>query len=57
MLGLGMAEVMVLLVVGLLLFGNQLPNMARWLGKSIAEFQREANNLTSDLKGPSNPLH
>ena len=57
MFGLGMAEVVVILVIGLLLFGNQLPRMARWMGKSLAEFQREANNLTSDLKGPGNSIH
>ncbi len=56
MLGLGMAEVAVILVIGMLLFGSQLPKMARWLGKSISEFQREANSLTNDLNGSTDPL-
>jgi len=38
MFGLGTAEVVVLLVIGLLLFGNQLPGLARSLGKFLTEF-------------------
>ena len=52
MFGLGTAEVVVLLVVGLLLFGNQLPRLARSLGKTVVEFRREANALTEELHDP-----
>ena len=52
MFGLGMAEVAILLVIGLLLFGNRLPDIARWLGRSIVEFRREASVLTEELRGP-----
>jgi len=45
MFGIGMGELLVLLALGLLLFGNQLPRVARSLGGSVAEFRREANNL------------
>ena len=44
MFGLGMPEIVVLLVVGLLLFGNRLPEIARWLGKTIVEFRKELGN-------------
>lgn len=51
MFGLGMAEVVVICVIGLLLFGSQLPSIARSLGKSVREFQNEANNFRNDLEG------
>jgi sec-independent protein translocase protein TatA len=44
MFGLGMAEVIVLFVIGLLLFGNRLPGIARSLGKSLMEFRKELNS-------------
>jgi len=53
MFGLGTAEVLVLLVVGLLLFGNQLPRLARSLGKGLVEFRQEVKGLSDDLGRPS----
>jgi sec-independent protein translocase protein TatA len=50
MFGLGMAEVLVIVAVGLLLFGNKLPGVARSLGKALVEFKREANGITEDLR-------
>ena len=47
-LGIGAPEIVVVLVVGLLLFGNKLPSMARSLGNALAEFRREANGLADD---------
>ena len=49
MFGLGTAEIVVILVVALLLFGNKLPDLARWLGKTLVEFKKEADNITHDL--------
>ena len=50
MFGLGTAEIVVLLVVALLLFGNKLPDMARWLGKTVVEFKKETDSITRDLR-------
>jgi sec-independent protein translocase protein TatA len=47
--GLGVTEVIVVLVIALFLFGHKLPEAARWLGKSFVEFKKEATNLTQDL--------
>ncbi len=44
MFGLGMTEVLVLCIIGLLLFGNRLPGVARSLGKSLTEFRKELNS-------------
>jgi sec-independent protein translocase protein TatA len=50
MFGLGMAEVLIIVAVGLLLFGNKLPQLARSLGKTIVEFKKEASGITEDLR-------
>jgi len=52
MFGLGPVEIIIILVLGLLLFGNQLPALARTLGKTIAEVRQETNGLSDDLRGP-----
>jgi TatA/E family protein of Tat protein translocase len=49
MFGLGTAEILVLLVLALVLFGNRLPDLARWMGRTLVEFRKEANNLSEDL--------
>jgi sec-independent protein translocase protein TatA len=47
--GLGPGEIIVLAAVGLLLFGNRLPELARSLGKSMKELQRGMHGLEDDL--------
>jgi len=48
--GLSTSEVLVLLAVGLLLFGNRLPDMARSLGKSFMEMQKGMRGLEEDVR-------
>jgi sec-independent protein translocase protein TatA len=50
MFGLGAGELIVVLAVGLLLFGNRLPGLARSLGKTLVEFKKEATNFQDDLR-------
>ena len=40
MFNLGTAEILVLLLIGLVLFGNRLPGLARSLGKGLVEFKQ-----------------
>lgn len=40
MFGIGSGEILIFAVIGLLLFGNKLPDAARNLGKSLGEFKR-----------------
>ena len=47
--GLGPTEVIVLAAVGLLLFGNRLPELARSLGKGMKAFREGMNGLEDDL--------
>jgi TatA/E family protein of Tat protein translocase len=50
MFGLGFGELAVILVVGMFLFGSQLPRMMRSLGSTVAEFRREARSLEEDAR-------
>lgn len=45
----GPAEMIVLLVVGLLLFGRRLPETGRSLGQGIQEFKKGLRDATDDL--------
>jgi Tat protein translocase TatB subunit len=50
MFGIGMTELMVILVVGLLVLGpKRLPGVARSLGRSLAEFRRASNDLRREF--------
>jgi sec-independent protein translocase protein TatA len=46
---LGMSEVVVLLALGLLLFGNRLPEMARSVGRGIRELKQGLSGFEDDL--------
>jgi sec-independent protein translocase protein TatA len=49
-LGLSASEVLILLAVGLLLFGNRLPDLARSLGKGIVELQKGMRGIEEDMR-------
>lgn len=49
--GLGPMEMIVLVVLGVLLFGRKLPDVGRYLGKSIVEFRKGVKGLEDDVEG------
>lgn len=46
---LGASEIIVLVIIGVLLFGRKLPDVGRYLGKSIVEFKKGVKGLEDDL--------
>ena len=49
MLGIGPMELMIVLLIALLLFGNRLPSTMRSLGKSVSEFKKGVQDGENDL--------
>jgi sec-independent protein translocase protein TatA len=45
---LGTQEILLLLVVGVLLFGRRLPEIGRYLGKGIVEFKKGLKGLEDE---------
>jgi sec-independent protein translocase protein TatA len=51
MFGLGMPEIVALMVVGVLLFGRKLPEVGRFLGQGIVEFKRGMSGIEEPTAG------
>jgi sec-independent protein translocase protein TatA len=47
----GGMELVVLLVIGVLLFGRKLPEVGRYLGKGIVEFKKGIKGIEDDVEG------
>ena len=47
---LGMQELIIILVIGVLLFGRKLPEVGRYLGKGIVEFKKGMAGLEDDVE-------
>jgi sec-independent protein translocase protein TatA len=46
---LGAQEMVILLIIGVLLFGRKLPEVGRYLGKGIVEFKKGIKGLEDEL--------
>jgi sec-independent protein translocase protein TatA len=53
--GLGIWEIGVIGVIAVLLFGRKLPDMAKYLGKSVVEFKKGMHGLESGFEDIANP--
>jgi Tat protein translocase TatB subunit len=57
MFGIGMTELMVIFVIGLVVLGpKRLPEMARSMGKSLAEFRRASNDMRREFMAVSDEV-
>src|SRR5437764_1148385 len=46
---LGAQEIILLLIIGVLLFGKRLPEVGRYLGKGIVEFKKGVKGLEDEI--------
>ena len=52
---LGAQEMLILLIIGVLLFGRKLPEVGRYLGKGIVEFKKGIKGLEDDYESTAAP--
>jgi len=52
---LGTQEILMLLVLGVLLFGRKLPDIGRSLGKTMVEFKKGMKGIEDEVSEPSAP--
>jgi sec-independent protein translocase protein TatA len=53
--GLGGQEMLLLLVLGILLFGRKLPELGRSVGKTLVEFKKGMKGIEDDVHETSQP--
>lgn len=53
MFGLGWGEILVLGIIAVLLFGKRLPEMAKYIGKSVVEFKKGMHGLETGFDDAS----
>jgi sec-independent protein translocase protein TatA len=55
MFGLGGQEILLLVVLGILLFGRKLPEVGRSLGKTLTEFKKGYKGIEEEINESSGP--
>lgn len=53
--GIGGPEILLLLVLGVLLFGRKLPELGRSVGKTFVEFKKGVKGLEDEVENAGNP--
>ena len=57
MFGLGVQEIMLILLIALFFFGGEkIPEIAKGLGKGLREFKRAMDQVDEEAKAPERPM-
>jgi len=57
MFGLGVQEIMLILLIALFFFGGEkIPDIAKGLGKGLREFKRAMDQSDEEAKAPERPM-
>jgi sec-independent protein translocase protein TatA len=56
MFGLGPQEMLIIVILGVLLFGKRLPEVGRSIGKSIVEFKNGLRGVQDELHSTMNDI-
>ena len=54
--GLGMPEMLLLLLLGVLLFGRKLPDIGRSLGKTVIEFKKGVSGVEEEISSATSSM-
>lgn len=54
---LGFTELLIIMVVGVVLFGRRLPEVGRYLGKGIIEFKKGLKGIEDDVESTASSVN
>ena len=49
MFSVGLSEILIIVLVGILLFGRELPDVARFVGRFVRKIQQELEDIKNDI--------
>jgi Sec-independent protein translocase protein TatA len=49
----GLPQMLLILIIAMVVFRHRLPDVARWLGKTLVSFRKEATNVTEEIRNNS----
>lgn len=57
MFGIGIGEMVIIGLLGIILFGKNLPSVARTVGRGVREFKKGFDDIREEIKNPDHEEH